>query len=160
MLPRDKGGVVDANLRVYGLSNVRVADASVPPTALSTHLMASTYGVAEQAANIIRAFWNIKEQRKPVHKFPGSSKPSGSSKFYGSSKSSRPSESPGSSGPSASGSSIPGPFHDTKGSGSPSAPQLHTTPNANENGAASLRQLWVPLFIVGLHVVLVLGFSL
>ena len=31
MLPLEQGGVVDANLRVYGLSNVRVADASVPP---------------------------------------------------------------------------------------------------------------------------------
>lgn len=58
MLPREQGGVVDANLRVYGLSNVRVADASVPPIALSTHLMASTYGLAEQAANIIRGYWN------------------------------------------------------------------------------------------------------
>lgn len=58
MLPHDKGGVVDANLRVYGLGNVRVADASVPPIALSTHLMASTYGVAELASNIIREFHN------------------------------------------------------------------------------------------------------
>lgn len=58
MLPREQGGVVDANLRVYGLSNVRVADASVPPMALSTHLMASTYGLAEQASNIIRAFYD------------------------------------------------------------------------------------------------------
>ncbi|KAJ5145360.1 glucose-methanol-choline oxidoreductase [Penicillium atrosanguineum] len=60
MLPRDQGGVVDANLRVYGLANVRVADASVPPIALSTHLMASTYGLAEQASNIIRDFYNPK----------------------------------------------------------------------------------------------------
>jgi choline dehydrogenase len=60
MLPRDQGGVVDANLRVYGLANVRVADASVPPIALSTHLMASTYGVAELASNIIREFYNPK----------------------------------------------------------------------------------------------------
>lgn len=58
MLPRDQGGVVDAHLRVYGLANVRVADASVPPIALSTHLMASTYGLAEQASNIIREFYN------------------------------------------------------------------------------------------------------
>lgn len=58
MLPREQGGVVDANLRVYGLANVRVADASVPPIALSTHLMASTYGLAEQASDIIRAFYN------------------------------------------------------------------------------------------------------
>jgi hypothetical protein len=58
MLPRSKGGVVDAKLRVYGLANVRVADASVPPIALSTHLMASTYGVAELGAMLIRDFWN------------------------------------------------------------------------------------------------------
>jgi hypothetical protein len=58
MLPREKGGVVDAKLRVYGLSNVRVADASVPPIALSTHLMASTYGVAELASALIRDYWN------------------------------------------------------------------------------------------------------
>jgi choline dehydrogenase len=58
MLPREQGGVVDANLRVYGLSNVRVADASVPPIALSTHLMSSTYGLAEQASTMIRAFYN------------------------------------------------------------------------------------------------------
>jgi len=60
MLPREQGGVVDASLRVYGLANVRVADASVPPIALSTHLMASTYGLAEQASNIIREFYNPK----------------------------------------------------------------------------------------------------
>lgn len=60
MLPREQGGVVDANLRVYGLANVRIADASVPPIALSTHLMASTYGLAEQASNIIREFYNPK----------------------------------------------------------------------------------------------------
>lgn len=50
--------MVDAKLRVYGLSNVRVADASVPPIALSTHLMASTYGVAELASALIRDYWN------------------------------------------------------------------------------------------------------
>lgn len=58
MLPLEQGGVVDANLRVYGLTNVRVADASVPPTVFSAHLMASTYGVAEQASTMIRAFHN------------------------------------------------------------------------------------------------------
>ncbi|KAJ5156593.1 hypothetical protein N7492_009396 [Penicillium capsulatum] len=65
MLPREQGGVVDANLRVYGLANVRVADASVPPISLSTHLMASTYGVAEQASNIIRAYWDADLAKSP-----------------------------------------------------------------------------------------------
>ena len=57
MLPLNQGGVVDANLRVYGLSNVRVADASVPPIVFSAHFMASTYGLAEQASTIIRNFY-------------------------------------------------------------------------------------------------------
>ncbi|KAF4122824.1 choline dehydrogenase, partial [Geosmithia morbida] len=54
MLPRDQGGVVDAKLRVYGFANLRVADASVPPISFSSHLMSSTYGIAEKASEIIR----------------------------------------------------------------------------------------------------------
>ena len=38
MLPRDSGGVVDAKLKVYGLSNVRVVDASVFPFSLAAHV--------------------------------------------------------------------------------------------------------------------------
>lgn len=58
MLPREQGGVVDANLKVYGLGNVRIADASVYPIQFAAHLQAPTYGLAEQAANIIRATYN------------------------------------------------------------------------------------------------------
>ncbi|CRG84226.1 Alcohol dehydrogenase [acceptor] [Talaromyces islandicus] len=58
MLPQEQGGVVDAKLRVYGLANVRVADASVAPISLSTHLMSSTYAIAEQASSIILATYN------------------------------------------------------------------------------------------------------
>ncbi|KAF9808497.1 hypothetical protein IEO21_07876 [Rhodonia placenta] len=54
MLPQTQGGVVDANLRVYGLTNVRVADASVFPFQFSAHLQAPVYGLAEQAAELIR----------------------------------------------------------------------------------------------------------
>jgi choline dehydrogenase-like flavoprotein len=53
MLPKDQGGVVDAQLRVYGLSNVRVVDSSVFPISFSAHLMAPTYALAEKAASII-----------------------------------------------------------------------------------------------------------
>lgn len=66
MLPQDQGGVVDANLRVYGLANVRVADASVIPIALSTHLMSSTYGVAEQASEIILEYYNPSTSTDPA----------------------------------------------------------------------------------------------
>lgn len=58
MMPLEMGGVVDEGLKVYGISNVRVVDASVFPLAMSTHLMAPTYGLAEQAAIIIRAAQN------------------------------------------------------------------------------------------------------
>lgn len=75
MLPLELGGVVDANLLVYGLANVRVADASVPPISLSTHLMSSTYGVAEMAASIIRGFYN----GVPLTQSSGSSSSSSSS---------------------------------------------------------------------------------
>ena len=37
MLPRDQGGVVDAKLKVYGLGNVRVVDASVFPISFAAH---------------------------------------------------------------------------------------------------------------------------
>ncbi|KAG8951897.1 hypothetical protein FRC04_005589 [Tulasnella sp. 424] len=55
MLPLDLGGVVDANLKVYGTSNLRVADSSVFPIQFAAHLMAPTYGLAEQAAMIIKS---------------------------------------------------------------------------------------------------------
>ncbi|EJU03853.1 GMC oxidoreductase [Dacryopinax primogenitus] len=58
MLPLSEGGVVDPQLRVYGTSNVRVVDSSVFPVEFAAHLMAPTYGLAEQAATMIRQFWN------------------------------------------------------------------------------------------------------
>ncbi|EJD05559.1 alcohol oxidase [Fomitiporia mediterranea MF3/22] len=58
MLPLDKGGVVDPKLRVYGTSNVRVADASVFPIQFAAHLQMSVYALAETASEIIRAEWN------------------------------------------------------------------------------------------------------
>jgi len=55
MLPKEQGGVVDANLKIYGLDNVRVVDSSVFPIEWAAHMMAPTYGLAEQAADIIKA---------------------------------------------------------------------------------------------------------
>jgi hypothetical protein len=37
MLPRDKNGVVDANLKVYGTTNVRIADLSIVPLHVASH---------------------------------------------------------------------------------------------------------------------------
>jgi choline dehydrogenase len=60
MLPKESGGVVDTNLRVYGAANLRVIDSSVMPLQISAHLMASTYGIAEKASDMIKAQYAAK----------------------------------------------------------------------------------------------------
>ncbi|KAI0380856.1 putative GMC oxidoreductase [Hypomontagnella monticulosa] len=47
------GKVVDADLKVKGVSNLRVVDTSVFPVPLTGHLQVPTYATAEQAAEII-----------------------------------------------------------------------------------------------------------
>ncbi|KAL0578857.1 hypothetical protein V5O48_003137 [Marasmius crinis-equi] len=58
MLPKDKGGVVDASLKVYGTNKLRVIDGSVFPFLPSAHLGAPTYGLAETGATIVAAAKN------------------------------------------------------------------------------------------------------
>lgn len=52
---RDAGSVVDPTLRVRGIMNVRVADASVMPDLPSSGLFAPTVMIAERAAELITA---------------------------------------------------------------------------------------------------------
>ena len=54
MMPREMGGLVDANLTVYGTSNLRVIDSSIFPVIPGAHLQAVVYAVAEKAADIIK----------------------------------------------------------------------------------------------------------
>ncbi|KAL0952842.1 hypothetical protein HGRIS_007067 [Hohenbuehelia grisea] len=48
MLPRDKQGVVDPSLKVYGTSNVRVADLSIVPLHIAAHTQATAYMIGEK----------------------------------------------------------------------------------------------------------------
>jgi len=53
MLPRDLGGVVDPELKVYGVQGLRVVDASVMPMIPATHLQATVYAIAEKVSRFI-----------------------------------------------------------------------------------------------------------
>jgi choline dehydrogenase len=51
----DEHAVVDTDLRVRGISGLRVADASVMPSAPSANTNATVYAIAERAADLIHA---------------------------------------------------------------------------------------------------------
>ncbi|KLO08626.1 alcohol oxidase [Schizopora paradoxa] len=54
MLPKDDGGVIDQNLKVYGSANIRVADLSIAPLHIGGHPVALAYAIGEQAADILK----------------------------------------------------------------------------------------------------------
>ncbi|PWN48648.1 alcohol oxidase [Violaceomyces palustris] len=53
MMPKDKDGVVNERLKVYGVANLRVADASIIPFQISSHIQAAVYAIGEKAAHMI-----------------------------------------------------------------------------------------------------------
>lgn len=52
-------GVVDAKLRVRGVSGVRVVDAAVFPTIPNCHIQAVVYIIAERAADLVKAQYGL-----------------------------------------------------------------------------------------------------
>ena len=50
----DKDAVVDANLKLNGVENLRVADASIMPTMPSGNTNAATLMIAEKASDLIK----------------------------------------------------------------------------------------------------------
>jgi choline dehydrogenase-like flavoprotein len=55
MLPRDEGGVVDNELRVYGTLGLSIADCSIIPLVPGTHTQTTAYAIGEKAADLIKA---------------------------------------------------------------------------------------------------------
>lgn len=55
MLKREFDGVVDPELRVYGMNGLRIVDASIFPMAVAGHTSSSVYAVAEKVSMIVKS---------------------------------------------------------------------------------------------------------
>jgi GMC oxidoreductase len=56
---RDSMSVVDANLQVYGITNLRIADGSIMPRVTTGNTMAPCIVISERAGEILRAAYRI-----------------------------------------------------------------------------------------------------
>ena len=61
MMKRELGGVVDAELRVYGVNKLRIVDASIFPMAVGGHTSATVYAVAEKVSLKCRYYLGTNE---------------------------------------------------------------------------------------------------
>ena len=55
--PTDAVSVVGPDLKVIGLTNLRVADASVMPAVTTGNTQCPTYMIGQKAADLIKADW-------------------------------------------------------------------------------------------------------
>ncbi|KAJ3962890.1 hypothetical protein N0V92_000326 [Colletotrichum tropicale] len=60
MMPRERGGVVDSKMRVYGVEGLRVVDISYWPMLLTAGPTATTYASAEKVADVIKEAYGLK----------------------------------------------------------------------------------------------------
>jgi len=60
MKPLGEGGVVDRELKVYGIEGLRVADGSVVPSMIASRPQATVVMIAERCADFIRQEWKEK----------------------------------------------------------------------------------------------------
>jgi choline dehydrogenase len=56
---RDSMSVVDGNLKVYGIDNLRIADGSIMPRVTTGNTMAPCVIIGERAAEIVRAEYDL-----------------------------------------------------------------------------------------------------
>lgn len=56
MLPQDLGGVVDTQLKVYDVDNLRVIDSSVIPLPIAAHHMQVVYALTEKGSDLLRGY--------------------------------------------------------------------------------------------------------